>query len=104
MSCELNANPTCDAVNRLRSWHALTTRISGSRSRYQAEFRGIAEYYQLAYNRHRLGLLRWIMERSLMAYPAGPGDGCSTTGRYAKCKAPRRCWVSSANAGGVACR
>jgi group II intron reverse transcriptase/maturase len=34
-------------------------------SRYQAEFRGIAEYYQLAYNRHRLGLLRWVMERSL---------------------------------------
>ncbi|MQB02225.1 MAG: maturase, partial [Actinobacteria bacterium] len=34
-------------------------------ARYQAEFRGIAEYYQLAYNRHRLGLLRWIMERSL---------------------------------------
>ena len=34
-------------------------------ARYQAEFRGIAEYYQLAYNRHRLGLLRWNMERSL---------------------------------------
>ena len=34
-------------------------------ARYQAEFRGIAEYYQLAYNRHRLGRLRWIMERSL---------------------------------------
>jgi group II intron reverse transcriptase/maturase len=34
-------------------------------ARYQAEFQGIAEYYQMAYNRHRLGLLRWIMERSL---------------------------------------
>ena len=34
-------------------------------ARYQAEYRGIAEYYQLAYNRHRLGLLRWVMERSL---------------------------------------
>jgi group II intron reverse transcriptase/maturase len=34
-------------------------------ARYQAEFRGVAEYYQLAYNRHRLGLLRWTMERSL---------------------------------------
>mgnify|MGYP001792194360 CR=1 FL=1 len=33
--------------------------------RHQAEFRGIAEYYQLAYNRHRLGLLRYVMERSL---------------------------------------
>jgi group II intron reverse transcriptase/maturase len=34
-------------------------------SRFQSEFRGIAEYYQLAYNRHRLGLLRYVMERSL---------------------------------------
>ncbi|MET8873042.1 reverse transcriptase domain-containing protein [Nocardia sp. NPDC004604] len=34
-------------------------------ARYQSEFRGIAEYYRLAYNRHRLGLLRWMMERSL---------------------------------------
>ena len=34
-------------------------------TRYQAEFRGIAEYYQLAYNRHRLGLLRYVMERSM---------------------------------------
>lgn len=32
---------------------------------YQAEYRGVAEYYRLAYNRHRLGLLRWVMERSL---------------------------------------
>ena len=31
----------------------------------QAEFRGIAEYYRLAYNRHRLGRLKWVMERSL---------------------------------------
>ncbi len=34
-------------------------------ARYQSEFRGLAEYYQLAYNRHRLGTLRWVMERSL---------------------------------------
>ena len=34
-------------------------------ARYQAEFRGIAEYYQMAYNRHRLGLLRYVMERSM---------------------------------------
>lgn len=34
-------------------------------TRFQSEFRGLAEYYQLAYNRHRLGLLRWITERSL---------------------------------------
>jgi group II intron reverse transcriptase/maturase len=34
-------------------------------AQYQAEYRGIAEYYQLAYNRHRLGLLRYVTERSL---------------------------------------
>jgi group II intron reverse transcriptase/maturase len=34
-------------------------------TRYQAEYRGIVEYYQLAYNRHRLHRLRYVMERSL---------------------------------------
>ncbi|MFK0114218.1 reverse transcriptase domain-containing protein [Streptomyces sp. NPDC091217] len=34
-------------------------------AQYQAEFRGIANYYQLAYNRHRLGRLKYVMERSL---------------------------------------
>ncbi|MET7606016.1 group II intron reverse transcriptase/maturase [Streptomyces avermitilis] len=32
---------------------------------YQAEFRGIAGYYQLAFNLHRLGRLKYVMERSL---------------------------------------
>jgi len=32
---------------------------------FQAEFRGVAEYYKLAYNRHRLGQLKYVMERSL---------------------------------------
>lgn len=32
---------------------------------YQQEFRGIAEYYRLAYNLHRLSRLKWIMETSL---------------------------------------
>ena len=32
---------------------------------YQAEFRGLAQYYQLAVNRSRLDTLRWIMEQSL---------------------------------------
>jgi hypothetical protein len=34
-------------------------------TQFQAEFRGIAEYYKLAFNRHRLGRLKYIMERSL---------------------------------------
>ena len=32
---------------------------------YQLEFRGIVEYYRLAYNLHTLSHLRWIMEQSL---------------------------------------
>lgn len=34
-------------------------------AQYQSEYRGVAEYYQLAYNRHQLGRLRYVMERSL---------------------------------------
>jgi group II intron reverse transcriptase/maturase len=32
---------------------------------YQQEFRGLAEYYQLAFNLHQLNRLKWVMERSL---------------------------------------
>ncbi|MBO0794989.1 MAG: maturase, partial [Ktedonobacteraceae bacterium] len=32
---------------------------------YQLEYRGIVEYYRLAYNLHTLQLLKWIMEISL---------------------------------------
>jgi hypothetical protein len=33
---------------------------------FQQAYRGVAAYYQLAYNRHRLDLLRYAMERSLV--------------------------------------
>ena len=39
--------------------------------------------------------------------PQGEGGqviGHRQTGRYAKCRAPKRCWVSCVNAAGVACR
>jgi group II intron reverse transcriptase/maturase len=32
---------------------------------YQAEFRGLVQYYQLAYNLHRFHRLKWVMEQSL---------------------------------------
>ena len=32
---------------------------------YQAEYRGVVEYYRLAYNVCRFGRLRWVMEQSL---------------------------------------
>ncbi|MCF8568596.1 maturase [Alicyclobacillus tolerans] len=34
-------------------------------AQFQSEFRGIAEYYQLAFNRHRLSRLKYVMEQSL---------------------------------------
>ncbi len=33
---------------------------------YQAEYRGLVEYYQLAHNLHCLNRLRWVMETSLL--------------------------------------
>jgi group II intron reverse transcriptase/maturase len=33
---------------------------------YQQEFRGIVEYYRLAFNLHQLNRLKWVMERSLV--------------------------------------
>ena len=33
---------------------------------YQQEFRGIVEYYRLAYNLYQLNRLKWVMERSLV--------------------------------------
>ncbi len=34
-------------------------------ARYQQEFRGIVEYYRLAFNLHQLNRLKWVMGRSL---------------------------------------
>jgi Reverse transcriptase (RNA-dependent DNA polymerase)/Type II intron maturase len=35
-------------------------------AQFQAEVRGVAEYYRLAFSRHRLGKLKYVMERSLV--------------------------------------
>ncbi len=34
-------------------------------AQFQSEYRGIVEYYRLAYNLHQLNRLKWVMERSL---------------------------------------
>ncbi len=34
-------------------------------AQFQAEYRGVVEYYQLAFNRHQFGRLKGVMERSL---------------------------------------
>ncbi len=34
-------------------------------STYQLEYRGLVEYYRMAYNLHTLNRLRWVMEQSL---------------------------------------
>ena len=36
-------------------------------TQYHQEYRGLAEYYQLAVNRYQLNRLKWVMERSLVA-------------------------------------
>ena len=40
-------------------------------SKYQAEYRGVVQYYLLAANVYRLGRLRWVMETSLLKTLAG---------------------------------
>ncbi|MCL4531926.1 MAG: maturase, partial [Actinobacteria bacterium] len=34
-------------------------------AQYQQEFRGVVEYYRLAYNLHQFNRLKWVMEQSL---------------------------------------
>jgi len=34
-------------------------------ARYQQDYRGLVEYYRLAFNLHQLNQLKWVMERSL---------------------------------------
>jgi group II intron reverse transcriptase/maturase len=43
-------------------------------AQYQQEYRGVVDYYRLAYNLHALNRLKWVMERSLvqtLAYKLG---------------------------------
>ena len=40
-------------------------------SRYQAEYRGLVQYYLLAQNVSRLGKLHWVMQTSLLKTLAG---------------------------------
>ncbi|PFN07720.1 group II intron reverse transcriptase/maturase [Bacillus cereus] len=50
------------AVHRTeRTHHSAFSTIS----QYQQEYKGIVEYYRLAYNLHRFNRLKWIMEQSL---------------------------------------
>ena len=37
----------------------------------EAEYRGVVQYYQLAYNVHCFARLKWVMERSLTTTLAG---------------------------------
>jgi hypothetical protein len=35
-------------------------------AQYQTEYRGVVQYYRLAYNMHQLGRLKWVMQQSLV--------------------------------------
>jgi group II intron reverse transcriptase/maturase len=39
--------------------------VLSTMERYQAAFRGLANYYRMAYNLHRLNRLKWVLETSL---------------------------------------
>lgn len=57
------------AVPPVAGWHRDQRTVNSDFSivaQYQAEFRGVAGYYQLAFNLHRLGRLRHVMQRSLV--------------------------------------
>ena len=60
-----SARPTCTRASRsaARSGSSILTSVSSPSSR--PEYRGVVEYYRLAFNRHKLGRLKWVMERSL---------------------------------------
>lgn len=55
---------------------------------YQKRFRGVAEYYKFAVDRHHLGKLKYIMEQSLVSTLAGKFK-TSGTQIYAKYKGKR---------------
>ena len=35
-------------------------------AQYQTEYRGVVQYYRLAYNLHQLSRLKWVMQKSLL--------------------------------------
>ncbi len=49
-------------------------------SQFQAEYRGLVQYYLLAQDVFRLGKLRWVMETSLLKTLAGNIVRCSEDG------------------------
>src|SRR5439155_817973 len=75
-------------------------------SKYQAEYRGVVQYYLLAGNVYRLGRLRWVMETSLLKTLAGKHQATvSATARKHKAvmdtpEGPRVCFRIIVERGG----
>jgi group II intron reverse transcriptase/maturase len=75
-------------------------------SKYQAEYRGVVQYYLLAANVYRLGRLRWVMETSLLKTLAGKHQATvSATARKYKAvmettEGPRVCFRVVVERGG----
>src|SRR5215471_8249123 len=58
-------------IHRAELLHDTPFRIG---AQYQQEYRGVVEYYRLAYNLHAFNRVKWVMERSLvqtLAYKLG---------------------------------
>jgi len=66
--------------------------------KFQAEYRGVAQDYQLAYNVSRLNRLRWVMETSLTKTLAAKLQISVSTGRPSRRPTARTtacgCWSS----------
>jgi hypothetical protein len=60
----------CNKYMRRGKPHHLMQRTNDSTysivAQYQTEYRGVVQYYRLAYNLHQLGHLKWIMQQSLV--------------------------------------
>jgi group II intron reverse transcriptase/maturase len=60
----------CTRYMRRGKTHHLMQRTNDSVysiiAQYQTEYRGVVQYYRLAYNLHQLGRLKWVMQQSLV--------------------------------------
>lgn len=65
-SWQSTASTTWSGANRsIHRADLLRETASTILRRYQAEYRGLVQYYQLAQNIHQLQRLKWVMEQSL---------------------------------------
>src|SRR5947209_19117895 len=65
-SLNKNVHSTCNEENRRNVLSSLMTVITRLEAAYQAEYRGVVQYYLLAQNGGLFGKLQWVAETSLL--------------------------------------